>query len=195
MKVPRSLWAGTLGDPCFAPYGFPLYWGRAAAIGLTLEDVVDGRYSVITDLEVLKTSANASKETVQKVANAMLTKYKRLSRTRRLTQAEIDLIKSIRSGNFDADYLMRSADSLRSQVQTNSKAENRKENATKVFNFVKKIASEHYGKKWLVRVPGKPNFDFAPKPTVSGSVYTKGPFGFPPRKSVLPASELSLIHI
>ena len=180
LKVPRSLFVGDNIGQCCPKYGYPLYWGRATAIGLSLEDVVDNRYTVIADLNNL---SGSSPDYIMAVRNAMLEKYERLGSVRRLTAAELDLIKTLRDKNFDKEYLGKAAAALQSQVQTGSKQESRKENSSKVYNFVRRIATEYYGKKWLVRIPGKPNFDFEEEVTKAGNKYVSGPFGFPPREA------------
>ena len=78
---------------------------------------------------------------------------------------------------------------MQSQIQTGSKQESRKENCSKVYNFVRRVATEFYGKKWLVRVPGKPNFSFEPDVEKLGNQYKEGPFGFPPRKATTDADK------
>ena len=109
LKVPRSLFVGDKSGHCCPRYGYPLYWGRATAIGLSLEDVVDPRFSVIADLSNL---SGTSDDYIMAVRNAMLEKYQRLASVRRLTQAELDLIKTLRDKNFDKDYLMKATASF-----------------------------------------------------------------------------------
>ena len=56
------------------------------------------------------------------------------------------------------------------------------ENAQKVYNFVKKVAEENLGKKFLVKIPKTCNLRYQPK-IIQGdaSNITAGPFGFAPR--------------
>jgi hypothetical protein len=57
------------------------------------------------------------------------------------------------------------------------------DNAKKVYNFVKKVADENLGKKFLVKIPRATNVNYARKiKTKSDKAWDviKGPFGFPP---------------
>lgn len=59
-------------------------------------------------------------------------------------------------------------------------------NAMKVYNFVKKVADECLGKKFLVKIPREVNLFYDKKIAVKDndiriSEYEYGPFGFRPR--------------
>tara|TARA_Y100000385_G_scaffold251545_1_gene274369 strand:+ start:66298 stop:70464 length:4167 start_codon:yes stop_codon:yes gene_type:complete len=202
LKVPRCLFTNDTGfkdgkpkNPCSPPYGFPLYYGRAAAIGLSLEDIVDPRFKALTDIEFLR---GTSGDNIQKVVNVLIDKYRQLKNMRKITKAEKDLLASLEEGNVNSDYLTKAAESLRSQVYTGGNAKdkkNRKENVQKIFNFVRSVATECYGKKYLVRIPTKPNYNFETDDeagvTLNGekNLYLKGYFGFKARKAIPSAEE------
>lgn len=197
LKVPRSLFTndsgwigGELINPCCPPYGYPLYYNRAVAIGLTMKRIFDERDSVIADLRALQIS-NGDPVKLQKIINRLLEKYKQLSRIRRLTAVEIDAVKALDSQRpgLDSKYIDSIISSLSGQIYVPSKNKTtRAENAAAVFNFVKSVADECYGKKWLVRIPNNQNPKFYPATdsnngiTLSGGgkLYESGFFGFAP---------------
>ena len=197
LKVPRCLFTNDTGfangmpkNPCSPPFGFPLYYGRSNAIGLSLDGLIDPRFSVLADLNRVKQSSG---EDIQVVANYLIDKYTKLRNLRGISEAEEDLLESLEEGNFNPEYLQRASESLSKQVYTAKSAEfskNRKENVQKIYNFVRSVATQCYGKKFLVRIPNKPNYKFDSN-TVTGvelddtkGLYKKGYFGFPPRSSV-----------
>jgi hypothetical protein len=61
------------------------------------------------------------------------------------------------------------------------------ENALKVYEFLKKVADENLGKKFLVKIPNKVNLFYenqiAWKTDINAGEYSVGPFGFKPRPS------------
>lgn len=196
LKVPRCLFTNDTGfnngvpkNPCCPPFGFPLYYGRATAIGLSLDGLIDPRFSVLADLQRVKESG----EDIKVVVNYLIDKYTQLKNLRGISQAEEDLLESLEEGNVDSAYLTRATESLSKQVYTAKSAEFskcRRENTQKIYDFVRSVATQCYGKKFLVRIPNKPNYKFN-SGTNTGvqlngakSLYTKGYFGFPPRSSV-----------
>lgn len=204
VKAPRCLFTNDVGfynngqpiNPCCPPHGFPLYYNRAVAIGLTMQKVFDDRSSVVADLNILK--ANGSDDVgFQKIRNALLEKYKKLGRVRRLTRAELDAVKALQTsgGGFDGKYLNSIISSMSgSMIYPKANRTARKENYTKVFNFVKSVAEECYGKKWLVRIPPKPNYKFYSndqqvglKLASNNRVYLDGFFGISPVPQPNPA--------
>jgi hypothetical protein len=57
-------------------------------------------------------------------------------------------------------------------------------NAKKVYNFVKKVASDNLGKKFLVKIPRATNVNYSPRITKHSDRpwdVIRGPFGFPPQ--------------
>jgi len=193
LKAPRCLFTndagygagGMLLNPCCPPFGYPLYYNRAVALGLTVKKVFDERASVVADLRVLSSLEGSSNPAgVAQVVNALLEKYKQLRKVRKLSQAENDAVKIISSqgAGVDSAYLDSIISSMSGQmVIVKKNVETRKENAQKVFNFVKSVAEECYGKKWLVRLPPKPNYKFGvPKLSADKKTYEEGPFGFYP---------------
>jgi hypothetical protein len=205
LKCPRCLFVNDQGfsngypnNPCSPPFGFPLYYNRAVAIGLTVKKVFDETDSVVADLKILQSTmgANTGNSTsVLQVVNALLEKYKKLSRSRRLTPAEKQAIQSISAQGAGADgaFLDSIISSMTGQhVVLKENVAIRKVNAQKVFNFVKNVAEECYGKKWLVRIPPKPNYAFGPITLgANKSVYTAGPFGIKPEGNGNPGNALS----
>jgi hypothetical protein len=205
-KVPRCLFTTNAGfqqvggdwffkNPCCPGYGYPLYYNRAIAIGLTVKKVIDDRYSVVSDLRILKALGDGVQ--LQRVINAILTKYKTISHFRKLSAAEWDLLKVLKSqtSGLDGKYIDSIISNLNGQMAVPIKNQaTRSENAQKVFGFVKNVAEECYGKKWLVRIPTKPNFKFESTDKIGIDLsankycYTKGYFGFKPMKNKASAS-------
>lgn len=196
LKAPRCLFTndvgtyanGTLINPCCPPHGYPLYYNRANAIGLSLTKVINDSSSTTADLNVL--SANGEDAvSFHKIRNALLEKYEALGFARPLTQQELDTVKLLRqqAGGYDKDYVDSILKSMQGQIVNPKKSSTaRKENCLKVFNFVKSIAEECYGKKWLVRIPPKPNYKFNSQGdngvslTANNRIYQDGFFGISP---------------
>ena len=64
-------------------------------------------------------------------------------------------------------------------------AQKNKTNAMRVYSFLKKIADECLGKKFLIKLPRVANKNFATTITSKGvgadKIHVTGPYGFPPR--------------
>lgn len=194
VKVPRCLFYPDTKDftkfnPCSPGYGFPLYYDRAVAIGLANKKTVNNRHTALADLQTLQQYKG---DQLQRCVNAILRKYKVLEKSRRLTQAEQDAIQVVKrySANQDAGFLSNAIGKLNNQVfvpATNQKI--RLDNAQKVFQFVKNVADEFYGKKWLVRIPQKPNLKYDKKLRFNGDyIYEQGYFGFKPQHKLTDSS-------
>lgn len=209
LKAPRCLFTNDAGwefiggeayprNPCCPAYGYPLYYGRAVALGLTVKDFINETNSVVADLNALKVYGD-DPVVLQKIINRLLEKYKTISRTRRLTATEHAAVVVLRNSTagLDAEYVDAIINSMSGQtVVLHDNKTTRIENGQKVFNFVKDVAEECYGKKWLVRIPRKPNFRFEATNTTRGidldnnkRLYTNGYFGFFPDKSVSSATK------
>jgi hypothetical protein len=196
LKAPRCLFTndvgtyqnGTLRNPCCPPHGYPLYYNRANAIGLSLTKVINDSSSTTADLNILRANGEDA-VSFHKIRNALLEKYEALGFARPLTQQELDTVKLLRqqAGGYDKDYVDSILKSMQGQIVNPKKSSTaRKENCLKVFNFVKSIAEECYGKKWLVRIPPKPNYKFdsdgvnGVSLTANNRIYNDGFFGISP---------------
>lgn len=183
-------------SPCNPPYGYPLYYKRMTKIGIPeagLTDLYTRWTSLLTNFAELQGS---NKEEVKGVLNSQYTRLKQLSESQGLTQFEQEYLdeiekvikdptpkkiqetvalleKSLKRGNKRAFPLM------------GSMAKKNTQNALKVYNFVRGVAEECLGKKFLVRIPNKVNLFFENNLSTTGNPefgqYGAGPFGFPPR--------------
>lgn len=196
LKAPRCLFTndagtynnGTLVNPCCPPHGYPLYYNRANAIGLSLTKVINDSSSTVADLNILKANGQDA-VSFHKIRNTLLEKYEALSFARPLTQQELDTVKLLKQQaiGYDQNYVDSIINSMRGQIVNPKKSSTaRKENCQKVFNFVKGVAEECYGKKWLVRIPPKPNYKFdstganGVSLTANNRIYQDGFFGISP---------------
>jgi hypothetical protein len=203
LKVPRCLFMNDTGfsviggetfaqNPCCPPYGYPLYYNRAIAIGLTVNKILDERSSVIGDLRLL-TAYGGDTIKLQKVINGLLQKYQNLYNKRGyLSQVEIDAIKILKSQKpgIDNAFIDNAINTLSAQINVPAKNKaTRSENVQTVFAFIKNIADECYGRKWLVKIPQKPNYKFDSNVTSrlvklrnNNNIIERGNFGFKPEK-------------
>lgn len=186
LKVPRCLFnteklisdgsgGYTFDNYCSPGFGYPLYYGRAEAIGLTFSKSIDGIYEILSDL-------NLFQDDIINIRNVMIQKYQYMWN---ISPAHRIALNAILSGN---KHQIASAISSIEKFKINTDpATNKKrlENAEKVYNFLKKIADECLGKKFLVRLPSKSNAGFPDNSTniiLDGfrQVYQEAPFGFKP---------------
>lgn len=187
----------TPASPCSPPYGYPLYYKRAQNIGIPEAGV--GRVSetlnkVRSQLEAIKDYASEdpenniftnSVEVLQEEA-AMLNQlasyqgaefeasiqdtlnciYKQ---QRAIEGTENEFIKA-KENIGRVDNILRSTNTL--QAQLGDLARKSEKNAKKIYEFVRKIAQENLGKKFLVKIPRHCNVNY------SEQIQLKKYFGF-----------------
>jgi hypothetical protein len=144
-------------NPCHPPYGYPLYWGRASAIGIATSSVVNSQSFNARVIDVVgnvvgsedgksQVNIDAALENLQKMDVSFLTAEEKTF------YAQIKA--ALKSGNFrfleeanetSISYLAKSQAMGKSGLQ----------NAQRVYNFVSSIARDCLGKKFLVRIPQK----------------------------------------
>lgn len=195
-------------SPCNPPYGYPLYYKRATRLGIQgagLSDIY-GRYNgILTSLaelngaqniEQLKTVIGNIWDDLSSQSNGNLTQFERellntieslKANPQNITRANvIGLIQDFEVGLDPAIKVM------------NRLSKETKENSLKVYNFIRGIAEECLGKKFLIKIPKNVNLYYNPtqikinnNDTRSMS-YLEGPFGFKPRyTSNIPNYEFS----
>lgn len=207
VTVPRSVFDsedigyGTDGLPksaCNPPYGYPLYYKRATRLGVQgagLSDLYSRYNGIITSLaeingaqntEQLKTILGNIWDDLASQSNGDLTGYEKdlasriqyfITNIDSVTQADImGLVQDFEAGLESTFKVM------------NRLTKETKENSLKVYNFIKGIADECLGKKFLVRIPRNVNLFYNTTITLQNDdltlmKYASGPFGFKPRPS------------
>lgn len=210
VSVPRSVFdtytnGNKFGDddlpssPCNPPYGYPLYYKRATKIGIPnagLASIQLTYNTVLTNLSALK---NASDDNFATIVESQWTAISGGMGPNGIQSSEeqayynwIEKIKDSKGATKKADVIGL-IDNTLSGLGNAFKVINRlskktSENSKKVYNFVRQVAEECLGKKFLVRIPNEVNlfyssgiqtFDFGEENSVNE--YYKGPFGFRPR--------------
>jgi hypothetical protein len=155
-------------SPCNPPYGYPLYYKRANKIGIPeagLTEISARLTTMITSLAALKSS---DQENFHILLNSEWSRLEDLSRSPiGLSQAERDYFNQIRTllNTNDAGTIAATIGLIETNVTAMSKsfqilpkiAKKGTENALRVYNFVKQIAEECLGKKFLVKIPKEVN--------------------------------------
>lgn len=173
-------------NPCNPPFGYPLYYKRASAIGIPeagLTGFVSSKTKVVTNLVKLK---SYSEENFRKIMNsawkALLDDPVGLSESERdFIEAIRDQIKNNNSKDKIIGLIEKHEKDLRPLMfQMDKQADRQVENAMKVYNFVKSIA-DNLGKKFLVKIPKRTNPFFNNIKSYADEDTLWGPFGFKPR--------------
>jgi len=208
VTVPRSVFPaddqdkpyGDDGLPksaCNPPYGYPLYYKRATKIGIPeagLTNVSNKYTQILTNLAKVKNAKN--EQDVKVILNSTWSTIKS-----QLTDIDSELEKSILE---KVESILKQTDSLQlsdliglvenqlvaSIGKTFSTlprlAKKATENALRVYNFVKNVAEECLGKKFLIKIPKHVNLwhdnkELKFKNDEKSGEYEFGPFGFKPR--------------
>lgn len=220
VTVPRCAWVnpndkygedGLPVDGCFPPYGYPLYYKRANRIGLnlgTLANIGSAFNSILTSAARLNgAGADEFVSVLRNEWKSIKDASKKWSKD--TTQVEKDYFAFMDNliNQLQVDPLsVKKADVIGLMQEISSKltvptyvktvAANRGiANAQKVYQFVKKVASDNLGKKFLVKLPRQVNTNYSPyissQPTDSMDVLglqvptdyeiVSGPFGFEPQ--------------
>ena len=208
MTVPRCVWrnqnttyeksgSGDVDlptDACFPPYGYPLYYKRAARIGINLESngaTNQSHIKIITTLANLKGSDPAKfSSTIKSLWQQIEDADEGWNADRTKAEQEFinyikGLVASIEEGgevNKAAviNFVETAVNKLDVPVaMANQVSKRLQKNAQKIYSFIRKIAEENLGKKFLVKMPKEVNPYYqnnvqALKGTLSG------PFGFKP---------------
>lgn len=204
VTVPRSVFPtdnqdepygddGLPKSPCNPPYGYPLYYKRATKIGIPeagLTNVSSKYTQIITNLAKIKNAAN--QEDVKILLYSQWAQIKsQLDIDSPIEQKIITYVENIlEEGDIStADvigFVEEQFEGISKQLSSLPKtAKKATENALRVYNFVKNIAEECLGKKFLVKIPKHVNLWYQEELEVKGSLeigeYEFGPFGFKPR--------------
>jgi hypothetical protein len=204
VTVPRSVFPtdnqdspygddGLPSSPCNPPYGYPLYYKRATKIGIPeagLTNVSSKYTQIITNLAKIKNSAN--EQDVKILLNNQWTQIKsQLDIDSPIEKQIIEYVENIlqNSDVSTADvigFVEEQFEGITKQLSSLPRiAKKATENALRVYNFVKNVAEECLGKKFLVKIPKHVNLWYRNKIGFKGGdgsgEYEFGPFGFKPR--------------
>lgn len=155
-------------SPCNPPYGYPLYYKRANKIGIPeagFTEISARLTTMITSLARLKSS---DQENFNVLLNSEWSRLEDLSRSPMgLSQAERDYFNHIRTllNTNDAGTIAATIGLIENSVTAMSSAfqvlpkiaKKGTENALRIYNFIKQIAEECLGKKFLVKIPKEVN--------------------------------------
>lgn len=199
VTVPRSVFEtyattafgsdGLPSSPCNPPYGYPLYYKRMTKIGIPeggltkLQSRITG---MITGAAAIR---GADGDTYEEIKNSQLSlleqvNYEELSEQEKTFYTAIKNALNTTPPNID---LLNDAEENLHKIGAvlPRLAKKGTENALKVYEFLKKIADENLGKKFLVRIPSKVNLFYDDtitwKNNSQTAEYLTGPFGFKPR--------------
>jgi hypothetical protein len=201
VTVPRSVFTssdnsfgpdGLPNSPCNPPYGYPLYYKRCTKLGVQgagLTEISSVTTRIITSLAELK-GAIASGANWQEIINTVWQEIENniLGPITDIEQEYIDFIRGL-INNPNADLLGlidEFADGLAPTINiTQRLARKTEENARKVYDYIRRIADENLGKKFLVKIPREVNLAYDKEILLEDnnlfvSEYRQGPFGFRP---------------
>lgn len=167
-------------NPCHPPLGYPLYWHRATEIGVPQAGLVGSASFNLKIVEITAELKNASRKKQQALVNSAIDQLKSMD-TSRLTNDEKTFYDNITTAlengsdlqiidkfHITASAMLSAADSQRKKNM---------KNVMRVYNFVKAVADECLGKKFLVKIPQITNRDYNVLETYDSDTFD--PFGFP----------------
>ena len=207
VSVPRSVFntydAKTYGDdglpysPCNPPYGYPLYYKRMTKIGIPeagLTDLYSRWVTLQTNFAELR---SADRLTAQGVINSQYNRLRELKEQQTLSSFEQQYLTELENLlKTPAAAIIPSIQTSVGLLEANSRnrnnvfailpsiAKKNNQNAMKVYEFVKSVAEECLGKKFLVKIPKEVNMFYDKRiscPNLITGEYLRGPFGFRPR--------------
>ena len=217
VSVPRCVFESDIQDcdgnglpmsPCSPPYGYPLYYKRAERIGIPEAGIVRIQAALtrmITDYASSQNPATAQEYAkkaseeikrqmkielvrIQSVSNGVTPEQleKIREKYRLLEQRMADINKEFKGKVSQIkEFVGNNQDLLKSIHRLGKETI---ENSYRVYNFLKKVADEHLGKKFLVKMPKFANWGYNDKVELKnfGSSaqtnavidFEKGPWGF-----------------
>lgn len=209
VTVPRSVFPSDNEDepygddglpksPCNPPYGYPLYYKRATKIGILEAGYLDLKLkytAILTNIAKMKASINPDQ--VKILINSIWADLRNQAEDNRVTDLELELLKFIEDNLLNIDnkniedilgFIDNKVSAIASQVISTFPRLERKsiENSMRVYNFVKGVAEECLGKKFLVKIPKHANLYYRRKISYKDKnedigQYEFGPFGFKAR--------------
>lgn len=184
IENPNSEWGNTPANPCAPPYGYPLYWNRAHAIGIfdpsTISDIdPSGKYK----------EHKVSSSHDEYLKNQFDIYIKRL-------ESQLNNIKKKKSPAYtELEKLIEKTEKIVNKGIGHELPISKnyvyfgERNSRKIYDFVRKVAEECLGKKFLVKIPNVVNSKYSTNIRVNtgqaalGVRYNtiSGPYGFPSR--------------
>lgn len=197
---------GLPSSPCNPPYGYPLYYKRATKIGIqdagrsSLTNLTSTYNTILTNLSEL---SNASDDNFANMVNSQWTAFTEGTGPNGIQsdqeQAYYTWLETLKNSVNDPSTGVRRADviglidgaldGMAPVFKIISRLTKKtKENSLRVYNFVKQVAEECLGRKFLVRIPNEVNLFYSSNLKIKDSQndtfvyeYEFGPFGFRPR--------------
>lgn len=195
VTVPRSVWttdqegydsADLPLSPCNPPYGYPLYYKRATQIGLPqagLANFASIGTKLYTQLIALRQTGTDAE--FKGALNSISKDLDNSSAGKSVAEKQFrDFIKeAIKTGNKNVALIEQMINQLGPIVSGSQRiAKKNIQNAQRVYNFLKNIADECLGKKFLVKIPKRVNPNYQKTIITQGNgnnlEIRKGPFGF-----------------
>ena len=199
---------GLPASPCNPPFGYPLYYKRGLKIGLPeagLAAFYNSGNRIVTSLQKFESTGNKNwKELVNSTLKESLN-----DKRPGISPEEKAFIKEIKSILNNANSKAEDVIALIQEKLTKHESvfksvprlsEKHTDNALKIYNFVKGVADQNLGRKFLVKIPKETNSFYSNViglkstsklaiPTVASTADDErvnelqwGPFGFMPRK-------------
>lgn len=205
VTVPRSVFDtyatnpydanGLPSSPCNPPYGYPLYYKRMTQIGIPeagLTDLFNRWTSLNNNFTSLK-FANIGNAGA--LINSEFQRLKNVKNSQGLSafeQSYFAILDAAITRGLNNQNIAFTIGLLENTMKNNGKnvfpivpalAKKNIANALKVYNFVKSVADDCLGKKFLVKIPNKVNvfYENGITQNAENSEYLTGPFGFKPR--------------
>ncbi len=184
---------------CSPPFGYPLYYKRAEAIGIPeagIAKFLSAFTTCVTKYRDLKQSAEQKQEMMKLYQQQLNHLLKQLEAIGKSSSKESEALKElIIKLNEELSKIESSATVIQQGINNNERlfaiasqlSKRHLNNAKKVYNFIKNIADSHLGKKFLVRIPKQCNLFYNNKislwpeekdPKINN--IKTGPFGFKP---------------
>lgn len=198
VTVPRSVWTtdeesyvnGLPKSACNPPYGYPLYYKRATQIGLPqagLANLASIGTQLFTRLTAIRNTGTGSE--YAGVINAIIKDLNNSSAGSTVAEKEfVDLVQNaiVAGSGSTIAIAQKMSDQIGPFIAGAQRvARKNNQNAQRVYSFVKNIAEECLGKKFLVRLPKRVNKNFQQSIVLTNSgvnqEITNGPFGFKAR--------------
>lgn len=180
-------------SPCNPPYGYPLYYKRMTRLGIPEGGLTKLQSRITSMITGAATIRGANADNYEEIRNNQLQELEQINEEYgTLTEAEKTYYAAVKAALAqtppNVDLLLDSEEAAHKIGATLPRlAQKGTANALKVYDFLKKIADENLGKKFLVKIPNKVNLfhenQITWKGGVNGGEYAVGPFGFKPRPS------------
>lgn len=179
-------------SPCNPPYGYPLYYKRMSKLGIPEGGLTRIQGKITSMIAGAAAIRGADGENYEEIRNAQLSEMEAIrEQYGYLSPVESGYYQAIKQALASTPPTVNLLNDIENSLHSINAvlprlAKKGTENALKVYEFLKKVADENLGKKFLVKIPNKVNLFYENsiswKNQTTGEYYT-GPFGFKPRPS------------